>query len=50
MYYNSLRVINDEFSQHASMPRHLMLRQISLLKSNFEKSRKIYFFKLVSQL
>jgi hypothetical protein len=45
MYYNSLRVINGEFSQHASMPRHL-----SSLKNNFENSRKIYLSKLVTQL
>jgi hypothetical protein len=44
MYYNSLRVINGEFSQQTSMPRHL-----SPLKNNYENYRKIYFFKLVPQ-
>jgi hypothetical protein len=43
--YNSVRVINGEFSQHASMPYH-----ISPLKNNYENSRKIYFSKLVPQL
>ncbi len=38
IYYNSLRVINDEFSQHASIPHHL-----SPLKNNSKNSRKIYF-------
>jgi hypothetical protein len=43
MYYNSLKVINDEFSQHASMPLHLTSYHISPLKNNYENSRKIYF-------
>jgi hypothetical protein len=43
MYYNSLKVINDEFSQHASMPLHLTSYHISPLKINYENSRKIYF-------
>jgi hypothetical protein len=43
IYYNSLRVINDEFSQHAIMTRHMMSHDLSLLKNNFENSRKIYF-------
>jgi hypothetical protein len=34
MYYNSLRDINGEFSQHASMPHH-----ISPLKNNYENYR-----------
>jgi hypothetical protein len=34
MYYNSLRDINGEFSQHASMPHHL-----SPLKNNYENYR-----------
>jgi hypothetical protein len=38
IYDNSLKVINGEFSQHASMPRHL-----SPLKNNFENSRKNIF-------
>jgi hypothetical protein len=45
IYYNSLRVINGEFSQHASMPR-----QLSPLKNNSKNFRNIYFSKLVPQL
>jgi hypothetical protein len=44
MCYNLLKVINGEFSQHASMPRHL-----SPMKNSFENSR-IFFSKLVAQL
>jgi hypothetical protein len=46
IYYNSLRVINCEFSQHASISRHLMSCHISPLKNKFESSRKIYFFQI----
>jgi hypothetical protein len=45
IYYNSVKIINGEFSQHASMPHHL-----SALKNNSKNSRKIYFPKLVPQL
>jgi hypothetical protein len=41
MYYDSLRVVNGEFSQHAGMPHHL-----SPLKNNSENSRKVYFFQI----
>jgi hypothetical protein len=40
MYYNSLRNINGELSQHASMPCHLMLCHISPLKNNSENCKK----------
>jgi hypothetical protein len=50
MYYNSLRAINSEFSQHGSIPRHLMSRRIFPLKNNSKNYRKIYFFKLAYQL
>jgi hypothetical protein len=40
MYYNLLRVINDEFSQQANMSRHTFP-----LKNNFKNYRK-YFSKL----
>ncbi len=33
MYFNSLSVINGEFSQHASMPHHLMSCHLSPLKN-----------------
>jgi hypothetical protein len=45
IYYKSLRVINEEFSQDAGLPRH-----ISPLKNNSENYRKMYFCKLVPQL
>jgi hypothetical protein len=38
MRYNLLKVINGEFSQHASMPRHL-----PPLKNNSENSKKYFF-------
>jgi hypothetical protein len=38
MYYNSLRVINGEFSQQTSMSRHL-----SPLKNNYENYKKCIF-------
>jgi hypothetical protein len=43
MNYNSLSLINSDFSQYASMPHHLMSRHLSPLKNNFENSRKIFF-------
>jgi hypothetical protein len=43
MYYNSVRIINGEFSQHASMPHHLMSCHLSQLKNNSENSKKIFF-------
>jgi hypothetical protein len=48
MYYNSLRVINDEFSQYASMPCHLMSHHLFSLKNNSENFRKTYFFQISS--
>jgi hypothetical protein len=45
IYYNSLRVINGEFSQHTSMSCHL-----SPFKNNSENSKNIYIPKLVPQL
>jgi hypothetical protein len=42
MYYNSLRIINGKFSQHANMAR-----QLSQLKNISENSRKNIFLKLV---
>jgi hypothetical protein len=38
MYHNSLRAINSDFYQHASMPCHL-----SPLKNNSENSKKYIF-------
>jgi hypothetical protein len=38
IYYNSIRVINGEFSQHTTMPHHL-----SSLKNNSINSRKCIF-------
>jgi hypothetical protein len=46
MYYNSLRVINDEFSQHASMSCHLILHHLSSLNNNSKNSR--FFFKCMA--
>jgi hypothetical protein len=46
IYYNSLQVINDEFSQHASNPNHLMSHYLSPLKNNSKKSRKYIFFQI----
>jgi hypothetical protein len=48
IYYNSLRIINGEFSQHASMPHHLMSHHISPLKIILKTIEK-YFFKLIPQ-
>jgi hypothetical protein len=42
MYYNPLRIIDEEFSQHAGLPRHLMPHRLSY--------RKKYFCKLVSKV
>jgi hypothetical protein len=44
MYCNSIRIINDEFSQHAS------IHHLSSLKNDFENSTKNIFPKLVPQL
>jgi hypothetical protein len=37
MYYNTLRVINGEFSQQGGLPSHLMPRHLSQLKNNSGK-------------
>jgi hypothetical protein len=39
IYYNPLRVINEEFSQHADLSDHL-----SPLTNNSKNYRKMYFF------
>jgi hypothetical protein len=36
IYYNSLRVINYEFSKHVSMLHHLMSYYLFSLKNNFK--------------
>jgi hypothetical protein len=43
MYYNSLRVINTELSQHASGPRDMISHQLSPLKNNYENSKQHIF-------
>jgi hypothetical protein len=50
MYYNSLRVINDEFSQHANMSHRLMSRHLSPLNIILKTLEKYIFFKVVSHL
>jgi hypothetical protein len=43
IYYKSLRVINGESPQHASMSCHPMSPHISPLKNNSENSKKYIF-------
>jgi hypothetical protein len=43
MYYNPLRIINDEFSQYASMTCHLMSRDLSPLKIILKTLENIFF-------
>jgi hypothetical protein len=45
MYYNSLRVINDDFYHHASMTRHLMSRHL-LHQKIIIKTLEIIFFQI----
>jgi hypothetical protein len=43
MYYNPLRIINEEISQQTDLPCYLMSRHLSPLKNNSKNYRKCIF-------